>query len=129
MNWIEEAIELEAIPKAAREITVLDFLKKHKIESSTYYYQMRKPENERRVLELSLSQAKKGTSAVLEKLREKAESGNEKCIEMYLKFILALKERTDVTSNDKTVTIEIAGEIAHKNDPTHHPEGNSEGQV
>mgnify|MGYP000860897461 CR=1 FL=1 len=105
MSWIDEAIELEATPKAAREITVLDFLKKHGIESSTYYYQMRKPENQKKVLELCLSQAKKGAPEVLEKLREKAEGGSEKSIEMYLKFILALKERADLTTDDKELLI------------------------
>lgn len=105
MNWIDEAIKLEATPKAAREITVLDFLKKWKIESSTYYYQMRKPENEKKVLDLCLSQAKKGAPEVLEKLREKAEGGSEKSIEMYLKFILALKERADLTTDDKELLI------------------------
>lgn len=105
-NWIDKAIELEATPKAAREITVLDFLKKYGVESSTYYYQMRKPENEKKVLELCLSQAKKGTPEVLEKLREKAEEGKDmKAMEMFLKFVLALKERTDVTSDDKPLPL------------------------
>lgn len=104
-NWIEEAIELEATPSAAREISVTDFAAKHGIDRSLYYWHMRKPENEKKVLELSLSQAKKGTSSVLDKLRQKAEEGSEKSIEMYLKFILALKERTDVTTDDKPLPL------------------------
>lgn len=104
-NWIEEAIEREAIPKAARKESVSEFAKKWGIDESTYYWQMRKPENEKKVLTLSLSQAKKGTSSVLEKLREKAEEGDTKSIEMYLKFVLALKERTDVTSDDKPLPL------------------------
>lgn len=129
MTWIDEAIELEATPPAAREISVTDFAEKHGIDRSLYYWHMRKPENEKRVLELSLSQAKKGTSTVLDKLRQKAEEGKDmKAMEMYLKFVLALKERKDVTSNDQTVTIEIAGEVAQKHDPTHDTKGDSEGQ-
>jgi len=105
-NWIEEAIERESIPKAARQESVSVFAKKWGIDESTYYFQMRKPENEKKVLTLSLSQAKKGTSSVLEKLREKAEEGKDmKAMEMYLKFVLALKERTDVTSDDKPLPL------------------------
>lgn len=105
VDWIPEAIELEATPKQARTISVTDFAKKYDIDPSLYYYHMRKPENEKKVLELSLSQAKKGTPEVLEKLREKAEQGNEKCIEMYLKFILALKDRVDITTDEKPIPI------------------------
>lgn len=104
-NWIEEAIELEATPPAAREISVTDFAIKHGIDRSLYYWHMRKPENEKKVLDLSLSQAKKGTSTVLDKLRQKAEEGDMKAIEMYLKFVLALKERKDVTTDDKPLPL------------------------
>lgn len=104
-NWIEEAIEREAIPKAARKESVSEFAKKWGIDESTYYWQMRKPEHEKKVLEICLSQAKKGTPDVLEKLREKAEGGSEKSIEMYLKFILALTDKIDLTSGGKPLPL------------------------
>ncbi len=125
-NWIDEAIERESLPKPARQETVADFAKKWGIDESTYYWQMRKPENEKKVLELSLSQAKKGTSSVLEKLREKAESGNEKCIEMYLKFVLALKERSDVTSDDKQLPQPILEYVVQGNNSDEKNNGDEE---
>jgi|GEM_PF-3820503 len=115
ITWIDAAIERESLPKPARQESVAEFARRWKIDESTYYYQMRKPENEKLVLELSLSQAKKGTSSVLDKLREKAEEGSEKSIEMYLKFILALKERSDVTSNDKGIPIYGGASVSEYN--------------
>lgn len=124
-NWIEEAIERESLPKAARKESVAEFAEKHGIDTSTYYYQMRKPENEKKVLELSLSEAKKGTSDVLDKLREKAEGGSEKAIEMYLKFILALAERADVTSKGERIMV-LPSELIQKHEVPPETSGDSE---
>ena len=61
---------------------------------------------------------KRGMSDVLDKLRQKAEDGSEKSIEMYMKFVLALKERTDVTTNDKDIPLPILGGKSKQEDGT-----------
>lgn len=128
-NWIEEAIEREALPKPARKESVADFASKWGIDESTYYYQMRKPENEKKVLELSLSEAKKGTSDVLDKLREKAEGGSDKAMEMYLKFVLALSEKSDITSKGERIMV-LPSELITKHDALpRETSGDSEGHA
>ena len=114
-NWIQAMIEREATPKPARQETVEEFANQWGIDASTYYYQARKKENIRKVVDIWLIEATKGGNAVLEKLRENALEGKEKSIEMYLKFVLELKEKMDITSDDKPFPLVIAKEIADKN--------------
>ena len=114
-NWIQAMIEREATPKPARQETVEEFANQWGIDASTYYYQARKKENIRKVVDIWLIEATKGGNAVLEKLRENALEGKEKSIEMYLKFVLELKEKKDITSDDKPFPLVIAKEIADKN--------------
>ena len=114
-NWIQAMIEREATPKPARQETVEEFANQWGIDASTYYYQARKKENIRKVVDIWLIEATKGGNSVLEKLRENALEGKEKSIEMYLKFVLELKEKMDITSDDKPFPLVIAKEIADKN--------------
>jgi hypothetical protein len=100
-NWIEEMIEREAIPRNLRKETVEEFAIQYGIDPSTYYYHSRKKENQKKVLNIALSLAKKGIPDVLEKLRDKAESGDTKAMEMYLKYILEMRDKYDMTSDDK----------------------------
>jgi hypothetical protein len=100
-NWIDAMIERESTPKPARKETVAEFAKKWGIDDSTYWYQSRKPENRARVVDIWLSEAMKGGNEVLKKLRENALEGKEKSIEMYLKFVLELKDRMDITTDGK----------------------------
>lgn len=102
-NWIDAMIEREATPKPARIDTVEEFAIKWGVDSSTYYYQARKKENIRKVVDIWLTEASKGGNAVLEKLRENALEGKEKSIELYLKFVLELKDRMDITTKDKAL--------------------------
>lgn len=104
-NWIQAMIEREAIPKPVRTDTVEQFAKQWGISEATYYYQSSKKENQKKVIDIWLSEAIKGGNKVLEKLRENAIEGKEKSIEMYLKFVLELKDRMDVTSNDKPIVV------------------------
>lgn len=114
-NWLDAAIEREAIPKTSRIDTIEKFAKKWKISTETYYYQMRKPENQKKVLEICLSVAKHRTPEILQKLADNAEEGKEKSIEMYLKFILDLTEKADLTSGGLPM-IGISEVIARKYD-------------
>jgi hypothetical protein len=102
-DWINAMIERESTPKPARKETVEQFAKQWGIDESTYYYQSRKRENRAKVVDIWLSEAVKGGNEVLEKLRENAKEGKEKSIEMYLKFVLELKDRMDVTTNDEAI--------------------------
>lgn len=125
VNWIDEMIEREAIPRNLREGTVEDFALKYGIDPSTYYYQSRKKENQRKVLNIALSLAKKGIPEVLEKLRERAEEGDTKSIEMYLKYILEMRDKYDMTSDGKSLIVNIDNDIADKNDINTSTENNS----
>lgn len=114
-NWINAMIEREATPKPLREGTIASFCAEWGVDESTYYYQSRKKENRAKIIEIWLAEAVKGGNEVLSKLKENALEGKEKSIEMYLKFILELKERMDVTSKGEQFPLIIAKEIAIKN--------------
>ncbi|NCU42656.1 MAG: hypothetical protein EOM19_08195 [Candidatus Moranbacteria bacterium] len=118
-GWIEAMIEREATPKGERLKaygSIEDFAKKWGITSETYFYQRRKKENKKRIIEIWLNEAVNGGNEVLQKLKENALEGKEKSIEMYLKFILELKERSDITTDDKAINVFVAEAIAKKND-------------
>lgn len=124
VNWIDEMIIREALPKTLREGTVADFCKKHGIVESNYYYHSSKPENQEKSIKIALQNTKKHAPDVLENLGERAKS-NSKDAEMYLKFILQLAEKTDITSGGMPI-IQIAEVIANKqNVVTSSTESNS----
>lgn len=102
-NWIDAMIEREAIPKGAREQSVADFCNEWDIAESTYNYQKNKKENQKKVIDIWLSEAVQGGNEVLAKLKENAKEGKEKSIELYLKFVLELKDRMDITTKDKAL--------------------------
>lgn len=96
-DWKEEAILYMATPETLREPKdVVDFLKEYDVASSSFYYFVRKKETKQRILDICLDNAKKRTPEILEKLGENAANGDNKAIEMYLKFILELSEKTKV---------------------------------
>jgi hypothetical protein len=96
-NWIDEMIIREAIPKPLRTETVVEFCKKYSIEESNYYYQASKSENQEKSIKVALQNIKKHAPEILENLAERAKN-NSKDTEMYLKFILQLTEKMDLTS-------------------------------
>ena len=102
-DWITEMIEREAIPKTLRADTIEEFAKKHNIVMSNYSYQKNKKENQQKIIKLCLNTAKERTPEVLEKLGKNAEEGKEKSIEMFLKFIIELSEKTDITSGGEVI--------------------------
>lgn len=115
-NWIDAMIQREAIPKVLREDTVEGFCKQWEVPESTYYYQATRKENQKEILKIALSLAKKGTPEVLEKLREKAESGDTKAIEMFLNYVLELSKNLDVKSDGKQLPQPILLHALQRND-------------
>ncbi|MBI5573482.1 MAG: hypothetical protein HY919_02880 [Elusimicrobia bacterium] len=103
-NWLDAMIEREALPREARLETVENFLKKWNVACSTYYYQASRKENQEKIVKLALSNAKKYAPEVLEGLGIRGIKDN-KAAELYLKFILQLAERTDITSRDLPIAI------------------------
>ena len=103
-NWVDKMIERQSIPELLRAETVVDFCKEHSISESKYYYQASKPENQKIIVNTCLNNAKKYAPEVLEGLGERGKKDN-RAAELYLKFILELKEKTDITSDDKPLGI------------------------
>ena len=104
-NWINELIKRQALPEEVREGTNAEFCAKWGIAESTYYYQASKQENQQEIVKLALNNAKRYAPEVLENLGVRAKS-NDKAAEMYLKFILQLAEKTDITSGGKPIPID-----------------------
>lgn len=104
VNWIDEMLIREATPKTLRTDTVSEFCKRHGIVDSNYYYHSSKPENQEKIIGLALQSTKKHAPEVLENLGERAKS-NSKDAEMYLKFILQLAEKTDITSGGEKIPV------------------------
>lgn len=121
-NWLTEAIELEATPKAIRTESVREFCARLNVNERTYYYQTRKPEFRAQVLELALNEAKREAPDVLRKLAERAKGGDVKAIDIYLDYILKLAKNLDLKSDGKSIVF-VPTEIADKNaltlDATH----------
>lgn len=114
MDWLDEAIAFEATPKRVRTKTLQLFLAEHSVPESTYYYHIRKPETQAKILELSLNVAKASAPDVLKKLVEKAEGGDIRAIDIYLDYILKLAKNLDLKSDGKPIVF-LPPEIAEKN--------------
>ena len=114
-NWVDAMIEREALPKAAREDTIAEFCAKWKISEATYYYQSSKTENQKKIVKKAVSIVKKSLPEVLEKLREKAEAGDTKAMEMFLNYVAELSKNLDIKSDGKSLVVNIDKDIAEKN--------------
>ena len=101
-NWLDAMIERQALPEEIREGTTEMFCKKWGISESTYYYQASKEENERKIINIALRNVKKHAPEVLENLGVRAKS-NKGDAELYLKFVLQLAEKMDLTSDGKAL--------------------------
>ncbi|KKR19971.1 MAG: hypothetical protein UT51_C0011G0003 [Candidatus Nomurabacteria bacterium GW2011_GWC2_39_41] len=128
INWIDEMIIREAIPKTLREGSNAEFCQKYGIAESNYYYHSSKTENKKKSLEIAIENAKKYAPEVLENLGERATTDN-RAAEMYLKFILQLAEKHELGGKDGSpIIIQIAKEIMEKSDvsnidTSNHSEG------
>lgn len=114
LSWLEEAIAFEATPKQIRTESMREFCRRHSLPESNYYYHVRKPENQARILELALNVAKASAPDVLRKLVEKAEAGDVRAIDIYLDYILKLAKNLDLKSDGKQIVF-MPAEIAEKN--------------
>lgn len=104
VNWIEEAIKREAIPKPLRQETVKAFAEKYGIDEKQYWYQMSKKENQEKVLEIALNEAKKEAPEVLVNLGQRAKKDN-RAAELYLDYILKLAKNLDIKSDGKPIPL------------------------
>lgn len=102
-SWIENAVIWKATPKDLREPkTAKELHESLGVPEATFYFELAKPEIQRRILAKALLQIKDGTPDVLGKLKENALEGKERSIEMYLKYVLEIAEKVDVGVTDKT---------------------------
>jgi len=104
-GWIKELIKRESTPRPERTEIIAKFCERHGISESTYDYQRRNKKNKAEVLAIWLDEAFYGGNTVLRKLKEKAEDGDTRAIELYLKFILELSENLDIKSDGRSITI------------------------
>jgi len=102
VSWIDLMIERQSTPEQLRTQTIVDFCIEHKISESKYYYQASKPENQKHIVNTCLNNAKKYAPEVLEGLGERGKKDN-RAAELYLKFILELREKTDVTTKGEKI--------------------------
>lgn len=115
-DWIKEMIERECVPKSMRTETIKDFSARHDIDPSLYHYHRIKKDNQQKIVKLCLLVAKESLPEVLDKLGENAKVGKEKSIEMFLKYIVELSEKTDITSGGKPIPIlSLKNEISKDN--------------
>lgn len=124
VSWIDAMVEREALPAELREGTGDDFCEKYKVPKSTYYYHLSKPEIKQRIIEISLNNAKRFVPEVLENLAKRAQE-NTRDTELYLKFVLALREKTDMTSGGDKINFTILHTIGDKYDTTKSLAGGS----
>jgi hypothetical protein len=107
INWLEELIIRESTPKIMRSGTVVEFCEKYGITESNYYYQASKTENQKEILKTCLNSVKKSAPEVLEKLKEKAISGNDKSIEMFLDYVLELSKNLDIKTDGEKIGLSL----------------------
>jgi len=119
-NWIDEMIEREALPKAARLETVVAFCAKWGIAENTYYYQSSKTDNWKKVLEISLMSAKKEVPEVLKVLGDKAKAGDMKAVDMYLNYVVQLAKNIDVKSDGEKIAVTGFNYISNDKDNTNN---------
>jgi len=113
-DWVAKAIEYEATPKSLREPkSKMDFINSLGIPRSSYYHEISKRENKKKIVDIWLNEALNGGNEVLEKLKQNALEGKEKSIEMYLKFVLELAENLDIKSDGKS--FQVIFDTAFKN--------------
>ena len=118
-NWIDKMIERESLPRQLREQTVEVFCKENDIGENTYYYQSRKPKNQKEILDLSVGVARREVPEILKVLVEKAKAGDMRAVDTYLDNVVKLSKNLDLTSGDKPIAIltnVIRGNDSNKKD-------------
>jgi len=103
ISWVDKMIARESIPKQLRDETVEVFCKENNIGENTYYYQSRKPKNQKEILELSVSIARREVPEILKVLVEKAKDGDMRAVDTYLDSVAKLSKHLDVTTKGKEI--------------------------
>jgi hypothetical protein len=128
-DWIEKAIEYESTPKSLRVPKEKgEFIKSLGVADRTYYYNIGKLENKKRIVKIWLNEALNDGNEILQKLAEKAKSGDMKAIELYMKFVLELAENLDIKTDGRPI-IQIVNQIATKYEATPTTSDNSTRQA
>jgi len=105
LNWVDEMIKRQMTPKPLRVGSVEKFCKEHNTNPSTYYYQLNRKENQKKIIKGCLMVAKEYTPEVLNKLAEKAKNGDMKAIDMFLNYVLELSTNLDLKSDGERIGI------------------------
>ena len=116
IDWVEKAIEYEATPKRLREPKEKgEFIKSLGVPRSTYYREVSKNENVAKMIELCFKQAKFRTPEIIDKLGQKAETGNDASIGQFMEYVLEIKKKLEL-SGDKDNPIPILFHAIPKHD-------------
>lgn len=126
-DWLDDAIQLLATPDRLRTESVMDFCERNKVARSSFYYELSKEENKKRILEITLNKAKDEAPEVLDVLVQKAKEGDMRAMDIYIDSVLKLAKNLDLKSDGKPIF--IPSEIAFKNDINTSAGDNSEGQA
>lgn len=102
--WIVEMIEREATPVSARVESNAEFLKRHGITETVYYYYARKPEYRRKMVKLAIEKVKEHTAEIMENLAIRAKNDN-KASELFLDYILELSKNIDIKTAPVVATL------------------------
>lgn len=97
-TWIEKMIKREALPREARTVPTEQFAKQIGIPKSTYYWYLRKPEIQEKIIQKCINNTRKYAPDVLDSLARRAITDN-KATEMYLKYVLQLAEKLGLDLN------------------------------
>jgi hypothetical protein len=127
-DWIQKAIERQAIPKPLREETVAEFCAKHNVPVSTFHYTLAKTENQQRILELLVNKAKDSAPEILDTLVEKAKQGDMKAMDIFVDSIMKIAKNVDVKSDGKPLYLPTELHTKYGYNSNTSPEGDSEGQ-
>ena len=107
----EEIAWLLSRPKSQRPTNVKIY-ETYGIPDTTFYWKIRKPEFARRIVEISLNEAKFWMPELIGVLKEKAlVDKSEKSIEMTFKYVADVMEKLDITSKgEKLETLTLTPE-------------------
>jgi len=118
VDWVDEMIIREATPKTLRKETVEEFCKLHGISDATYYNHSSREDNQKKIVKVAVTLVKKSLPEVLEKLREKAEGGDMKAVDMFLNYVAELSKNLDIKSDGKALPqpiVSLSNDILRNN--------------
>lgn len=105
IDWLDEAIQRQALPKHLRQESVEEFCARNGTNIKAYYYQLSKEENKKKILEVVLNTAKDAAPEIMDVLVQKAKDGDIRSIEIYIDSILRLAKQLDITTKDLPIPL------------------------